>query len=214
MEDEVKKFAEVHSTLAEALSEVAFTPTGLAELFATGARRNFAEYGSLVPLVALHSKTQTVMVTVMADTDKMAERFRFLVGVLVASVDPAYVTVVFEGWTKAYKADKRPPSLRRGQLGKMAEAGDETVGTALVSMTLARDGKGVAIYDRVVGDDFDRSVNEDPEGGVPEGVVAGWETGMDVGKPDVTLEELIQSVAAMGFITSGSIQVWDEEGAS
>jgi hypothetical protein len=211
---EPEQFAEMHAKLAEELSEVAFTPTGLAELFATGARRNFAEYGSLVPIVALHSKTQTVMVTVAADTPYMAERFGFLVGMFAGTVDPAYVTIVMEAWTKEFPADTKPERIRRGQLGEMAETGDETVRTALVSMTVTRDGSGLMIYDRVDPDGFDRTVNENPIGGVPDAVADGWRVGLEEGKPEFGLERLIEMAAMIGYITSGTIQTWDVESAS
>jgi len=212
--DDPKQFAEMHGQLADEMRSVAFTPTGLAEMFATGARRNFAEYGSLVPIVALHSKTQTVMVTVAADTPYMAERFGFLVGMFVATVEPAYITIVMEAWTKEFPADTKPERIKRGQLGEMAETGDQTVRTALVSMTVSRDGRGLMIYDRVDPDGFDRTVNENPVGGVPDAVAEGWRVGLEEGRPEFGLQRLVEMAAAIGYITSGTIQEWGEDAPS
>ena len=164
-------------------------PSELAEEYAAKARTEYEENGAIAPMVSLLSDAQQVIV-IPKGTDDVPLAFGSVVLVMAAAMAPHTVITVSEGWMKRYNVTDfdGKPSLRRGQLGEMAAAGDASVHTALMThvwrldpaeqeavIDLVADTKGV--YERTV----DRG---GMEGNLADNVMGGWKRAL--GAPVVT----------------------------
>jgi hypothetical protein len=213
------------------------TPAERARLYAEGARKNYEGYSSLAPMVALCCDTKVLMAMAYGATDDQPTQFGQIVIALAGRFRPHTIVTVCEGWRKAYQPEESSEAekIERGDLGRMAAAGDTTVTTSLMVNAWRLDPtESYAILDTVtaepprrsgewsmvrgrkpVSTDFayTRDEIEGPLGGhMQDVVIAAWKLSIDNPPPeDIDDMHLLKLLGTMQLVTSVSIQEWDDD---
>ena len=181
-------------------------PGGMAERYAEMARVNFERDGELAPILAIHGRERAA-ICLMKGSEDMPLAYGRTVSLAATIINPIYVITVTEVWMKEYKAvseedgRREADRVKRGDLGKMAEAGDETVRTALMTIAWTMDPtKAVAVIDKVLDDKtYDRNTSiGEQEGYMIECVIGGWKHGLTLPPPPFDLSA-VQAASVLGI---------------
>lgn len=101
-----------------------------AEEYLALAQHNYGEDGFLAPTVVIRGPSASVIVGI-APCDDPAAAALGCVGMLAPVLHAETVVMLNEAWHAEYRAEEAP-DLEHGDLGRMHEAGDESVSTALI----------------------------------------------------------------------------------
>jgi len=179
----------------------------LAEQYASAARANYERDGEVHPILILQSKHKAA-ICMMKGSENMPLAYGRTLSIGATVMNPEYVVTVTEVWMKSYPVDSpdearsEAEGIKRGDLGRMAEAGDETVRTALMTIAWSMDPrKAVSIIDHVNDDKtYERTTNTgEQDGYMVECVIGGWRHGLTLPPPPFELsDEQAAEVLALG----------------
>jgi hypothetical protein len=186
----------------------ASSPQSIAELYAGAARVNFERDGELAPILVMHGEKRSAT-CLMQGSDNMPEAYGRTLALGSCILKPDYVLTVTEVWMKTIanvtdekQARAESDKVRRGDLGRAAEAGDVTVKTALMTVCWTMDPRQAYSVIDLVRDDgtYERTATQgEQEGYMVDCIVGGWTHGLELDPPPFELpDELIVSVIGMG----------------
>jgi hypothetical protein len=181
----------------------------MAEEYAVLARANYERDGELAPVLVLHGTKRSAICLMKGDEDQPMAYGRTL-ALATGIFKPDYVVTITEVWMKqvhienldkeAVKAET--DKIKRGDLGRAAEAGDTQIKTALMTIAWTMDPRrAVTVIDTVLDDKtYDRHTTVgECDGHMAECIVAGWQMGLDLPVPPMEMtDEMIVSLLGMG----------------